>query len=409
MTRIAMFTTYAPSEGFGGPARAYHQRRVLESAGHDVTHVVIQATPDRGSLRGGDIAELVERPYRAAIDHIYNDVDLARRAAADPRLVDRLTVRLRSVGVGAIILEQPFLVEVVEQIAGDLAVPVLYSCQNIEYRLRKDLERFQPDPTRSADRSEQVRDLERRAVDLSTEITTICPTDRDQLLAEFGRPSTLVPNGSLIADLPLPVRSLEGRSGARFAFAGSAYWPNVEGFAEIATPSLAFLPPTCRIDVAGTVGTEILRNASILRHQSANASRMTVHGFVSMPRLVGLMVNADAVIVPVFVGEGSNLKSADALAAGAPVIMTTRAVRGYEDVVAADGDDVTVVDSTAAFREAMTEAVRQRDSAEPVGLRRRELLSWTNRLQPLVDVVHRLGTRSSTVHDVTPKGREHDS
>jgi hypothetical protein len=404
--QIAMFTTYAPSEGFGGPARAYHQRRVLEAAGHNVTHVVIQATPDRGSLRSGDMAELVERPYRASIDHIYNDVDLAERASADVRLIGRITSRLNAIGVQAIILEQPFLVDVVEPIAAALAVPVLYSCQNIEYRLRMDLERFQPDPTRSADRSEQVRDLERRAVELSAEITTICPTDRDQLLAEFGRSSTLVPNGSLIADLPLPGRSLEGRSGARFAFAGSAYWPNVEGFAEIAAPSLAFLPPTCRIDVAGTVGSEILRNRSILRHQSANASRMTVHGFVSMPRLVGLMVNANAVIVPVFVGEGSNLKSADALAAGSPVIMTTRAVRGYEDVVAADGHDVTVVDSAAAFREAMTEAITPRGPAEPVGLQRRELLSWTNRLQPLVDAVDRLGTRTSPVHDVTTESRE---
>ena len=114
-------------------------------------------------------------------------------------------------------------------------------------------------------------------------------------------------------------------------------------------------------------------------------------------------------IVPVFVGEGSNLKSADALACGTPVIMTSPCGARLRRRPAVDGDDVTVVDSASAFREAMTEAIRQRDPAEPVGRRRRELLSWTSRLQPLVDVVNRLGNRPTTGHRASPKEKEHDS
>jgi glycosyltransferase involved in cell wall biosynthesis len=400
MSRIAMFTTYAPSEGFGGPARAFHQRRVLEAAGHDVVHVVIQSNADRGSLRAGDISELVERPYRAPIDHIYNDVDLGRRASDDQRLVGRLTAILGSRSVDAIVLEQPFLVGVVERVAPALGAPVLYSCQNIEYRLRRDLQRFQPDPKRTQGRSAEVRDLEQRAVDLSASITTICPHDQLQLEAEFGRPSTLVPNGSEIAEWPLSERPM-GSSETRFAFAGSSYWPNVEGFTEIAKPSLAFLPPTVRIDIAGSVGAEILRAPAILRHQSANASRMTMHGFVPMRRLVELMARADAVIVPVFIGEGSNLKTADALASGSPVIMTERALRGYEDVVDADPEGVTVVESATAFRRAMSDVVDGSRPDAAVGVRRHDLLSWSQRLAPLVGVVDAMvGRRSES--DASP-------
>jgi hypothetical protein len=387
MSKVAMFTTYAPSEGFGGPARAYHQRRVLEAAGHPVTHVVLQPNPDHGATRRTDFVELVERPYRATVDHIYNDVDLATRAAGDPRLVRRITDHLQRQHVQLIILEQPFLVELVTAVAGALRVPVVYSCQNIEYRLRRDLERFAPDGGRDQRRSEHVRELEVAAVELSAGITAICPTDQQQILDEFGRESTLVPNGSSVAESTLsPPRARRDRQGY-FAFAGSSYWPNVEGFVEIATPSLAFLPPTTVIEIAGSCGPEIFRVRSIDRHQSINASRTVQRGFLRMDDLIEMMFGSRAVLVPVFIGEGSNLKSADALASGSPVIMTRRATRGYEDLLELDDEGVTVVDTAEEFR---TEIAREAATARPsgvVGALRRSRLAWADRLEPLVCVV----------------------
>ena len=379
-----MFTTYAPSEGFGGPARAFHQRRVLEDAGHTVTHVVIQASTGRGDTRRTDLIELCERPHKMLMDHIYADVDLAERAAADSSLVERVEQHLRSHSVDVIILEQPFLVTVVEPIVERLQIPVVYSCQNVEYRLRRDLERFQPDRRRVAGRSDEVRRLESRAVELSSVVTTICPTDRELMEEEFGCTSVLVPNGTSVAEMNLPPAA--STRDPYFAFAGSAYWPNIEGFAEIANPSLAFLPPTIRIQIAGSVGGELLRTEAILRHQSANASRMTVRGFLSMDKLVAMMRRSRAVLVPVFIGEGSNLKSADALASGAPVIMTERATRGYEDVIAIDGDGITVVRSADAFRTAMSDALAH-DPDVGSSSARRDLLHWSSRLRPLVDAL----------------------
>jgi glycosyltransferase involved in cell wall biosynthesis len=381
MSNIAMFTTYAPSEGFGGPARAFHQRRVLESAGHTVTHVVVQAVSERGDCRRSDLVELSERPFRAPYDPIYADVDLGVRAAADRALVDRVVDHLVWASVDLIILEQPFLVDLVRLVIDQLSIPVIYSCQNIEYRLRKDLERFSPDPKRSSDRSEQVRRLEATAVEMSSHVTAICPTDQEHLRDDFDCESTLVPNGTSVSEIALTARPASTEP--YFSFAGSSYWPNVEGFTQIANPSLAFLPPTMRIQIAGTVGTETMKHPAILRHQSANASRITLRGFLPMDDLVRMMSRSLAVLVPVFVGEGSNLKSADALASGAPVIMTKRATRGYEDVIDADGDGVTVVRSAAEFRTAMENAVHAPRSSDPIGERRHELLSWVSRLATL--------------------------
>jgi hypothetical protein len=169
-------------------------------------------------------------------------------------------------------------------------------------------------------------------VELSVHVTTICPSDQVLMHAEFGCDSTLVPNGTTVCDVSLPALDLSGCE-PYFSFAGSSYWPNVEGFASIATPSLAFLPPTIKIDVAGTVGPELLKSPSILRHQSANASRIRVRGFLSMDEMVAMMHRSRSVLVPVFIGEGSNLKSAD-------------------------GEGVTVVESATAFRAAMRRAIR---------------------------------------------------
>lgn len=390
MTRVAMFTTYAPSEGFGGPARAFHQRRVLEAAGHPVTHIVIQAKAERGDTRANDLVELCEHPKRWRIDHIYNDVDLATRAAADPSLVERVINHLVEQRTEAIILEQPFLVEIVGRAADQLRVPVIYSCQNIEYRLRKDLERFQFDAKRPATRSSDVRRLEQQAVELSSAVTAICPTDQEHLLDEFGCDSTLVPNGTSVCDVGLPDSSQPPKQGY-FSFAGSAYWPNVEGFAEVAAPSLAFLPPTFKVQVAGTVGPQLLCNLSIKRRESANASRIDVRGFLSMQKLVAMMAHSTAVLVPVFIGEGSNLKSADALASRASVIMTERATRGYEDVIEADPSGITIVESAAEFRDAMSSSVRISGLRRaPTGTARRQLLNWDRRLVPLTGLVDRL-------------------
>lgn len=389
MTTVAIFSTYAPSEGFGGPARTYHQRLVLEAAGFRVVHVVIESSPSRGVTRSHDLAELVERPFREPIDHIYNDLDLGRRAARDQRLLRRIRVHLEQQQTAAIILEQPFLVDVVSKVADALGVPVVYSCQNIEYRLRSDLERFQFLRDRPTTRSDDVRSIEQAATRLAAEVTTICPTDQQAMLDEFGCESIIVPNGTSVSGMHVggAIRHLEP---VDFAFAGSSYWPNVEGFAKIASPSLAFLPPTTRIHVIGSVCHDLLGVPSIARRHSANASRIVLRGFLPMEDLLDTMAVSRSVLVPVFVGEGSNLKSADALAAGVPVIMTRRATRGYEDVIELDSEGVTVADDAAHFRSCMTATLNAPRPMEAIGLGRREMLSWTSRLQPLIAVMRAL-------------------
>jgi glycosyltransferase involved in cell wall biosynthesis len=115
---------------------------------------------------------------------------------------------------------------------------------------------------------------------------------------------------------------------------------------------------------------------------------MALRGFLDMDELIATFHAARAILVPVFTGEGSNLKTADALASGRPVIMTERATRGYEEVLAADDEGVTVVPDAQAFRAAMAGELR-RERQPWMGAARRELLGWPTRLAPLLAAVQR--------------------
>jgi hypothetical protein len=391
MNTVAIFSTYGPSEGFGGPARLFHQRRVLEAAGWSVVHVVLTSSPVGGKLRAVDFVELVERPFRAPFDPIYDDVDLGRRAVANVGLIDRIVEHLRQHGVSVMMLEQPFLAQIAERVLGRHPAAVVYSSQNLEYRLRRDLEAFAPDWRRPTSRADEVRELESLAIRLADATTAICATDQKALADEFGCRSVLVPNGTSVADRS-DVRSPKRRfERPEFVFSGSSYWPNTDGLARIATPSLAFLPPDVRLHLVGSVCHQVLELPALQRHLAVNASRLVLHGFLPIDALIEQLTSARCVIVPVFIGEGSNLKSADALASGAPVIMTERATRGYEDLLAMDDEGVVVVDDASEFRLAMADQARRAPTTDtPVGVTRRAKLRWSARLAPLVDVFDRL-------------------
>lgn len=395
--KITLLSTYAPSEEFGGPARTHHQRLALENAGHDVSYIVVDSGGSRGSLRRSDLRFSIPRRDLGEFDPMYSDVDLGNAAAADGRLIAEARTHLADFGTQFLMLEQPYLVGVAEQLTAASNVEVIYSCHNIEWVLRRELERFDAD-RRRADRHLEVLALEHRAVDLASAVTALCATDVAKLREEFGVDAVLVPNGTSVAQMPLPTDGLfkqrAQRTGHRyFAFAGSSYWPNTDGFGQIATPSLGFLPPTTRIEVAGSVCAQLHHTPAVTRQHATNFARLSLNGFLPMASLVEMMRHSTAVLVPIFLGQGSNLKTADALASGAPVIMTEKSTHGYEDLLELDREGVWVATTPEEFRAAMSAALDAPQASAPLGLARRARLTWSSRLQPLVELIDSLGQR----------------
>ena len=93
---------------------------------------------------------------------------------------------------------------------------------------------------------------------------------------------------------------------------------------------------------------------------SLNDSRLRAWGYIANADKPSFFAAAACVIVPVYMGGGAKLKTADALASRRPVITTPHALEGYgplvQDVL---GRGVYVADTPLAFRDLIRQALRE--------------------------------------------------
>ena len=384
--RVVTFSTYAPSPRYGGPARLHWLRVVLSEGGFDTCSVVVNTVPEATQIGPEDLRVRPVAGPELVHDPLFEDVLVGQRAATQPQIVSAVRFYLDNHRPDIIWLEQPWLLPLVELAVGPSSrVQLVYSSQNVEHKLKRVLQDIHsPGPLTDRTLVRTVREVEAAAIGAAAVVFSICEADRKELRSEFGKDSIVLPNGSSIgASSPDPgsrFASLFNESGRRlFGFAASSYLPNLAGLSLVATPSLAFLPPTARIALAGSISDAAHQYLPIVRHYSLNVHRLVRFGFLNPVDFTQFSLHVPCTIVPIFHGGGSNLKTADALASGTEVIASTESLVGYEDVMAEDPTGVTVVDGAAAFREAMLDVLSRRPRARMTTRRSRDL-SWTSRL-----------------------------
>lgn len=384
---VVTFSTYAPSPLYGGPARLHWIRVVLEQAGFTTSSVVVNTLPDAGSLTQDDLRVRPSVPLGFAHHPLYEDVMVGQRAAAQHDIVQGVRRYIVAQRPRFVWLEQPWLMALVDAVGLPIGAKLVYSSQNVEFKLKVVLENLhnpQSDKPNAA-LVEQVKAIEAEAMERAALVFSICEADRTDLLATFGTNSVVLPNGSSIGQAqPDPgsrFAAMFHQPGRRFfGFAASSYLPNQAGLAAIADPSLAFLPPSARIALAGSISDAVKDHPQILRHWALNAKRLACFGFLSPADFTQFSLHLPCTIVPILHGGGSNLKTADALASGTEVIASAESMVGYEDVVSEDDTNLTIVHSAPEFRTAMLE-VLSRDPRPRVSTPRAELLSWPQRLR----------------------------
>jgi glycosyltransferase involved in cell wall biosynthesis len=141
---------------------------------------------------------------------------------------------------------------------------------------------------------------------------------------------------------------------------GTGYWPNIEGFFTTFPNGLGFLAQDEQIWVAGTLGAALRADARYQDFLSVNDARLRTWGYLADTDKASFFAPASCVIVPVHIGAGAKIKTADALASGCPVITTSHAIEGYGPLVEdALGRGVYVADSPYAFRDLVRRALRE--------------------------------------------------
>ncbi len=398
MTRVVQLTTYPLRQPrHGGQLRCAAIRSCYRAAGVEVTTIaVMHEDTHRGGREPGDIALAADLPqWNPALER-FIDLHAGDVLAADEQAFSSLAARLGSMQPDVIQLEQPWLYPAVRRWLQERAPAVqprlVYSSQNIEWRLKRDeMPPELPDRSGYLAQVARVEALEHEVVRAADMVVACTDGELAELRAMAGddrraRAWVTAPNAiEPYAPDPARTAAMRARLGlARYPlFIGSAHPPNVDGFWEMLAPSLAFLPPGDRNVVAGGVGHLLRQHRRYSEWSGINEPRLLVLGEVERADLDALLGGAAVVILPITTGGGSNLKTAEAIYSGRPVLATPHALRGYGD--AARWPTIRVAGDADAFRRALRALLDATPEPLPAGYDAiRSQVTWDVALAPLV-------------------------
>jgi len=265
-------------------------------------------------------------------------------------------------------LEQPFLWPLVQRLGQDGLLDgrrLIYSSQNWEAPLKDEiLERRGVPAINRRHIAAAIAGMEADICRHADLVVAVSEADaaRYRALVERGTRVLVVPNGADRRTAPSDwadracVAAFKGHR--PLLFVGSAHLPNVEGFVNlVAAEGLDFLPPGPSLAVCGSVSSGIFRAEAYQRHLAQNEGRVVFHDSVSDDDLAALQQAARATLLPIQIGGGSNLKTAEALVLGKWIVATSTAFRGFETFKSGTG--ILIADTPAQFREAMVQALNE--------------------------------------------------
>jgi glycosyltransferase involved in cell wall biosynthesis len=304
-----------------------------------------------------------------------------------------MTVRslLEDYGPDVIQFEQPFLYEAFQSILKEHTktnrLRIIYSSHNIEADLKRDiLSRVSDSRVSKQDKDKIEGDVWAMEKKLARDADTVIActnSDAERLKSAGAHKILIIKNG--IDSKPKTTSSAEiahwrrwrehKRIRTLFVFIGSAHPPNATGFLNMIGEKVGFLPHHIGIAVIGGVGDLLQTYLNSCPEHIRETFNLRVHllGKLTDAHLAAMLEISDVVLLPIDSGGGSNLKTAEAILSGKPIIGTTTAFRSYEEYVGSP--EIVIANTRVEFQEAIT---RLADSNLSVDYRQesRDKVTW---------------------------------
>jgi glycosyltransferase involved in cell wall biosynthesis len=351
---LSTFRVYPPQSG--GQNRIYYLYKHLASMLHFPIYILTIA--DASRVPDGVTSwtrQIAPNLHETAIPYSFDAISPSLRASRYAfdvifgqiaSQIPHYKATIKSLDPRAIILEQPYAIELVQ----DLSLPIIYDSHNVEYDLKRSLL-----PREDEHLLGRVFELERQALFKSRLAAAVSWEDiaRYKELYSYQKPMLHLPNGvdleSIVYTSVSERRVLKKRYGIdkKIAlFMGSDHGPNVEGaraVLELAKKKKEYIFLILG-SVANAFGdTPVPKNVAF----TGVLSHAQKQRFLSM---------ADVALNPITSGGGSNLKLLEYLAAGLPVVSTPFGARGFEDLKKY---------ITIAELESFAEAMQRVESVDP--------------------------------------------
>ena len=395
---ITLLSTYpAVIPRHGGQHRVANMINALKAAGHQVDSVGVLGSDSYEACDGflpfpgyDVLRRYIENPF------LMEDWAIGQWAASDAAAYRSLSQFIDK-RTDALFCEHPWLFPFARKFrpgGKKSTIKLVYESHNIESELKRQIIDAYYGPSYAAECAERILAAELEAISMADLISAVSESD-----AEWMRPHTEVsivvaPNGvSPYRASILDVMAANPIAGHRkFAlYVASGHPPNVFGFYDIFGAGVGSFGPDDRLVVAGAAGQSIRKDDRF--SSVAGLSRCFVDaGMIPELQLRGLLQTAHCIVLPMTSGGGTNLKTAEALWSGRPVIATEIAMRGFEKYRSASGVYVCNEKSgfLAALQKCMSAPRSEIDKAERES--RRPLL-WSETLKPMV---HALDERTKS-------------
>ena len=381
----------------GGQLRVRHIVDCYRAAEYNVQVVGVLGSEHYESEDGflsfprfNDLSNIVANPFLIedyAIGMLYNTNDSHYRHLS----------KLISINPDVIQIEQPWLFAFALRYKNEhkLNAKIIYSSQNIEWQLKKDILSSYVDESTANNGANFVNDLELLAIQNSDAIICVSENDRNWIKSSTKCPILLAPNGVKswhTSELSHQETSIYTKNYAAYAlYCASAHPPNMTGFFDMLSGGFGSLKPDEALIIAGGAGSAIANDNRV--HQSPKlAEKIIITGIINQRCLEGLLDQAHCIILPLTQGGGTNLKTAEALWAGKHIIATSIAMRGFEQFI--DSPGVKVANDPITFKRMLREAMNLPPlelTAKDIDERR--IVLWENCLKPLPQFISSIANR----------------
>jgi len=393
--RVLQVTPYPTIDPrHGGQIRASQIATELRANGHEVKSIAVYVENDYSAVEEDDIPFNSDSKYWNPELPWLSDYFSGLFAANDERTLIRLQSLVNSFRPDLVIVEQPWLFQAIQLVVQSDTI-LIYSSQNIEWRLKeKQFERL--GHLDSVDLVAAIRKMEDSAARAAHVVIACTDADVEYYRAAVGK-STF--HGVVAGNGVEPFTCSEQRVDSWYGFfnrpmpvfVSSAHMPNAQGFWDMMTPGLTFLRPGEEVLVVGGVSSIILNPAGFERYSELNLSRLNLAGTREKTELQALVKASHVVLLPITEGEGSNLKTAEALESGLPIVGTSKAFRGFESAMSFK--HIQIADNPRDFRMAIRRSLNQPRLTNLTPINVRERLYWNSQLSGLVDAVRQLSIR----------------
>jgi glycosyltransferase involved in cell wall biosynthesis len=247
---------------------------------------------------------------------------------------------------------------------------LIHSSQNIEFLLKSELLKDLPQDARVS-AVKYVRDLEE---EIAKECDLVlCITELDKLwFQNNGAKNVIAANNGTLAT-PQMVASPNNYA----LVIGSGHPPNVEGSIKYLYDATEWMPENSRLIYIGSMCDSLRGNIG----KEINPVRNTEVIFLGIrpnEDLNKLIASANVILLPIPYGGGSNLKTAEAISSGRPIVGTKKSFREFDDFI--NSRNTIVADDVDDFKEACFKFVEEK--LPTVYRYGHEKLLWKATLEP---------------------------